>query len=313
MRLSSLFEEWGLARRLLLWPPLWVLLAVALLGFVTAYQIPHGYTVDVGSPQDQAYVHNFHARLQEGSRNYRWSDVYGYVSFPGLGGARPFTAALVLDPSRAAPVNVFVNGEGLFSGTLQPGWQSITLRVDSPHPHALGSRDTVIEIRAPDFRTEDQPTEPKGIKVDSVRLEQSTEGGFIVSAYSTLALLDLAILLAYLLVGRSLQGFATMPRARAWGLVAGVVTGLALTLWLAQDHIAASVASSHLAVTGLSVLALLVIGERLVRRVFTLTISHSRLLAVCAALAFGLRYGGMALPQAVIVDMPWHMKWLRTL
>lgn len=31
------------------------------------------------------------------------------------------------------------------------------------------------------------------------------------------------------------------------------------------------------------------------------------------ALGFGLRYFGMALPQSVIIDMPWHMKWLRTL
>jgi hypothetical protein len=30
-------------------------------------------------------------------------------------------------------------------------------------------------------------------------------------------------------------------------------------------------------------------------------------------LAFLLRFGGMALPQSVIIDMPWHMKWLRTL
>src|SRR5204863_40780 len=38
-----------------------------------------------------------------------------------------------------------------------------------------------------------------------------------------------------------------------------------------------------------------------------------RVLAMSLALAFVLRYGGMALPQSVIIDMPWHMKWLRTL
>ncbi|MEA2575710.1 MAG: hypothetical protein QOH93_3008 [Chloroflexia bacterium] len=39
----------------------------------------------------------------------------------------------------------------------------------------------------------------------------------------------------------------------------------------------------------------------------------ARLLSLAVALAFGLRYGGMALPQSVIIDMPYHMKWLRTL
>src|SRR5436190_2809319 len=131
MRLSSLREEWSIARRLLLWLPLLVLLAIALLGFVAAYQSPRSYLLDVGSPQDQAYVHNFHARLQDGARSYRWSDVYGYVSFPGLGGERPFTATLDVDTSRPALTSIFVNGEELFSDTLQPGWRTIILRVDS--------------------------------------------------------------------------------------------------------------------------------------------------------------------------------------
>src|SRR5437879_1791665 len=82
------------ARRLLLWLPVWIVLALALFGMLAAYQIPRSYTIEVGTPQDEAYVRNFHARLEEGGRAYRWSDVYGYVLFPGLGGSRPFTLSV---------------------------------------------------------------------------------------------------------------------------------------------------------------------------------------------------------------------------
>src|SRR5438445_8537619 len=102
----ALCDELALAASLLLWPPLWLLLALALLGLLLAYQVPHSYAIDVGSPQDQAYVRNFHTRLQEGPQTYRWSDVYGYVAFPGMGGSRPFTVALALDPERRADVAI---------------------------------------------------------------------------------------------------------------------------------------------------------------------------------------------------------------
>src|SRR5690349_5416860 len=70
--------------------PLVLFLAVAFL----LYQTPGTYLVDVGSPPDEAYTLNFHTRLSEGATTYRWSDVYGYLLFPGLGGSRPFTATI---------------------------------------------------------------------------------------------------------------------------------------------------------------------------------------------------------------------------
>jgi hypothetical protein len=309
----ALRDELPVARRLLLWLPVWIVLGVALAGMLAAYQVPRSYSIGVGTPQDQAYVRNFHARLGDGGKAYRWSDVYGYVLFPGLGGSRAFTLSVELDPLRPAPVTLIVNGEQFYSETLLPGWQTVALHVDASHPGALVSRDTVLELRAPDYRAPDQPTEAKGVKVSTVRLEQALGGGFIVPSYSTLAWVSAAILLVYLLAGRALLGFATTARARLWALLAAAMTGLVATLLLALSHIAVSAAAVHLAVTVGSALVILIVCETLLSGRVQLNRLQGRALAVCVALAFGVRYGGMALPQSVIIDMPWHMKWLRTL
>src|SRR5947209_1522803 len=134
---STVKQELSFARKLLAWPPVWVVLAATLVGMAAAYQVTRDYTVYVGSPQDEAYVRNFHPRLDEGGRAYRWSDVYGYVLFPGLGGSRPFTLSVALNPPRPAPVTLIVNGEQFYSQTLLPGWQTVALRVDAAHPAAL--------------------------------------------------------------------------------------------------------------------------------------------------------------------------------
>src|SRR5438067_8752039 len=100
----SLGQEVAFARTMLGWLPVWALLLVALGAIFVAYQRDHNYLIELGTPRDQAYVRNFHARLSEGDRSYRWSDVYGYIKLPGLGGSRPFTVTLDLDAARVAPV-----------------------------------------------------------------------------------------------------------------------------------------------------------------------------------------------------------------
>src|SRR4029453_8939569 len=114
---------------LLRWWGLWVVLILFVSGLVVAYQTPRSYLIAVGTPSDEAYVRNFHARLDDGGTPYRWSDVYGYVTLPGLGGARPFTATLMLDTAREAPVHIFANGEQMLSETFEPGWRTVMLRV----------------------------------------------------------------------------------------------------------------------------------------------------------------------------------------
>src|SRR3712207_9580063 len=45
----------------------------------------------------------------------------------------------------------------------------------------------------------------------------------------------------------------------------------------------------------------------------TLFRSAAHLVAAIFAAGWALRYGAQALPQAEVIDMPYHMKWLRIL
>src|SRR3954465_14886752 len=107
----------GRVLRRAVWWPLALLLAVFIGLAVWVYQAPGGYSIDVGGLSDEAYTLNFHGRSGEVTPTYRWSDVYGYVTMPGLGGSRPFTVSTAIDPGRTAPVEVFINGEQFYSGT----------------------------------------------------------------------------------------------------------------------------------------------------------------------------------------------------
>lgn len=311
---EGLWRELKTARALLLWLPVWLVIGFVLAALVAAYQVPHTYPVDVGSPQDQLYVRNFHARIGDDLPTYRWSGVYGYVSFPGTGGSRPFTATITLDPVRTAPVEVIVNGQPVFSDTLHAGWQTLLFSIDDRYPAALASRDTVVEVRAPDFRTPDLPTQPKGLRLDSVQIEQAAHGGFITPPYLHTGVLLMGVLLAYFFVGRASWGVISRSRSRGWGAVVASIGGLALALLVAQSHVGVAAASTHIVVTLASMAVLLIVCDFLLRRNGARRAHvQGRMMAFCLALAFGLRYGGMALPQSVIIDMPWHMKWLTTL
>jgi hypothetical protein len=299
-----------LLRSWVVWPVVLLVVAMA----VVAYQLPGTYVVDVGSRQDEAYTRNFHTRLQELGRTYRWSDVYGYVTFPGAGGSRPFTLTVGLDTGRPAPVEIHINGERFFAGEVKPGWQEFSFRIDDSHPSALSSRDTVVEFRAPEYRVPGEESQAKGLKVDRVVLEQSRTGGFIWPPLATLGFIGLSILLVYLLVGRALRGMGRVPANRVRALAVSLLAGAAMCLLVFTSHIVASSVVPHFVTTLSTTLVILVAFERLAHALFRgMDWRTARLLALTAALAFGVRYGGMALPQSVIIDMPYHMKWLRTL
>jgi hypothetical protein len=307
-------EEAAYGLRLLRWWVIWpVVLLVAALS-VVSYQHPGTYLVDVGSRQDQAYTRNFHARLEEPGRTYRWSDVYGYVSFPGAGGSRPFTLTVTFDTQRPARVEVHVNGEIFYDSDVEPGWHDLTFTIDERHPLALSSRDTVVEFRAPEYRQPGEESETKGLKVDSVVLEQAPTGGFIWPSLATISLIVVSTLLIYALVGCALRQVSRFEAVRARAVLVSLLVGVSLCVLLVISHTAASVALPHVAITLGSVLVLLICAERLiVVRYKGFGRYGARLLALAVSLAFGVRYGGMALPQSVIIDMPYHMKWLRTL
>jgi hypothetical protein len=314
--LSWLVRETLTLARLLAWWPAWAAVAVLAVVLVFATQRPVTLDLDVGSPRDEAFVRIFHTRLEESGANYRWSDVYGYIALPGVGGSRPFTLGVTLDVPRPAPVTVIVNGETLFEEEVTPGWQTISVPVDETHAAALASRDLVMEIRAPEYRDPSAPAESRGVRVDRLTFQQSATGGFIWPALAPLVWLCAALLALYLLVARALWGLASNGRARMWGTVAATIGAAGAGGAYTVSRVDVAAGSGQVLACLLTGLVLLVIGERLLAGMSTQGVAGhvaTRAGAVALAVAFVLRFGGMGLPQAVIIDMPWHMKWLTTL
>ncbi|HET9494763.1 MAG TPA: hypothetical protein VFR15_11075 [Chloroflexia bacterium] len=309
-------DELSALVRLLGWWPAWLLPVALAIAVVLLTQRPVAVEVDVGSPRDEAFVRNFHTRLEQPGATYRWSDVYGYIALPGVGGSRQFTVELTLDVPRPATVTVIVNGETLFDEEVSPGWRTVEVAVDETHPVALASRDLVVEVRAPQYRDETAPGESRGVRVDRLAFRQAGDGGFIWPALAPVVWLCGAVLALYLLVGRTLWGIAAPRRSHAWAFATAIAGAAALAVLYVVSRVDLAAASGQLFATALTGLGLLVLGDRLLRRWApegSAGTTAARIGAAAVALAFILRFGGMGLPQAVIIDMPWHMKWLTTL
>src|SRR5690242_8857916 len=151
-RMNRLSREGRYLARLLRQPWLWVLLLVTLAGALGAYQVRRANAIDVGGPGDGLYLRNFYDPIRDEAtgRTYRRSNAYGFVVLPGLGGGAPYTVTLTLNRgSKDVPVTVIVNGETFYQGSIGADWQTLTYTVDATHPHALDSRDLVVELRAP--------------------------------------------------------------------------------------------------------------------------------------------------------------------
>ncbi|MEP6776349.1 MAG: hypothetical protein ABJA50_12210, partial [Chloroflexota bacterium] len=335
--------------RLLTHPLLWILLSLTLAGAIVAYQIHYSFNLDVGTPIDQAFVRNFHdTRVEDGTgRTFRWSDAYGYVDLSGTGGGVPFDVTLTLNTGRpSVPVSVIVNGETLLQSTFSEGWRTLTLPVDASHTQALASRDLVVEIRTPGYAAPDDRTQIQGVMLDSVQAV-SSGSGFVTPSITQLLYMVLGVLLVYLLLGRMLYPIAAYEHPSfGWGLRArglyvafagALVAGAALVVLLAWYHsgnLAAAVAlddllawyrvpstsavgQAALPVTGTFALSyiLLLLVEPLARRMSKApgACVGARVLASMIAAAFLVRFGAANLPQINIIDLPWHMKWLREL
>ncbi len=98
--------------RLLARPAPWLLAVLTVAAAIGAWQVRHAYSIDVGSPADQAYMQNFHDRVVDpDGRTYRTSDAYGYVVLPGIGGGVPYSVTLtVRGADSGTPLTVIANG-----------------------------------------------------------------------------------------------------------------------------------------------------------------------------------------------------------
>src|SRR4051794_3324290 len=66
-------------------PRIYAPLALAVVLWSLAYQQKTAYTVDVGGPDDDAYVSGFNAKEHNQALDYRWSGSSSTIRFPGIG------------------------------------------------------------------------------------------------------------------------------------------------------------------------------------------------------------------------------------
>ncbi len=324
---------------LLAQPALLILLAIAVVGGVAAYQVRHAYTIDVGGAGDTAYALNFHdALVEDGTgRTFRWSDAYGYIDLPGTGGGVPFTVTLTLNAGRASvPTTIIVNGETFLDETISEGWRTITLSVDQSYAHAVASRDLVIEMRTPGYPRPDLPSQIYGIMLDQV--EVSPQGpGFVVPSLIQLVYIALTVLLVYILVGRAFYPIEApakypvppKPKSRVTyyvshyfsrkqllaPLLTALIAAVLLDGALAWVHLPVTAAVGRFSLAGsfVATYLLLIVTEVIARRLVPNARLGARVIAGLVAAAFLVRFGAVNLPGVAIIDLPWHMKWIREL
>ncbi len=311
------------------------LVALALLlaalggGLVLAYQYPPSqYFVDVGAPDDGPYTRNFQSPQLEGTTSYRPTDIYSYVDIPGTG-SLPYTLTLRLDGSNPLPntqpltTTIIVGGVPLYSGRLHGGWQELSFAVNpTTAPAALAARDVAIELRSETYISPDSPTVALGPKVDWVRVTP-VASGFVAPTVGVIVRLLAFAALLYLLLCRLLSLFTA--RASKWPFIIAALVAAALVALLLVAHQALALDSAHLLITVAATYLLLIITLLLLpggknhdsTSSTTQTSNHkpqtslqTSLLIAIVVLAFAVKFGGMALPQTIVKDMPWHLRFI---
>ena len=301
------------------WQAAALLLCAALL-FLGAYQIERPTTVDIGGPHEFTFLRNWHpAPVTDSPRaSYRWTDATSFIVLQGLGGGRERRVTVWLrsgrPPGVAQPVSVLANGIEIGRLAVGPDWQMAQFDVRGA---AAAARGLVIELRTPVDRVPQMGTTPVGVQVDRLRVE-TTGGGITVPAWGTLGALLLMALLLYLIAARVL-GILSLVPARLRG-AAALAAGLPVFLlgWLfVEARAAVAVAVTPLVFVLLGVYAALSLppllrwgGSRL-----GLAVSRPEAIALSAviALGIGLKIGGLLYPDTVVIDLPWHARWERTL
>lgn len=300
-----------------------LLVALGGLLLLGAYQIERPIVVNVGGAHETPFVHNFHAPevADDGRTSYRWTHATSFVPLRGIGGERDRRVTLRLRSGRPAgtthPATIVVNGVEV--GRLDVGaeWQAHQLEVRGAAGAAHG---LLVELRTRAERLPASGGRAVGVQVDAVRVE-TIDGRRTVPAWDTFGVLLLAIAAFYLIAWRALRvarqpGPAT-ARERSLAAACGLVGALALA-WLvvaARPYIAAY--DRGLLAILLGALAALFLPRPLMRlgARLGLAIRRGEAAALCGILALGIvvKLGGLFYPDTVVIDLPWHVKWERTL
>ncbi len=307
------------------YPALWACLALVGAGLVLAVQAPFRYSLDAANPRAEAFLLNFHATQKVEGRDARWSHSYSYVRLMGTGGDRPLRVTVQFNPYRSdlpnpAPVHLqgFVGGEELYSRTVQPGsgWQSLIMDVDASHPRAFEARDLVIELRSDTYRPPDDPGKELGVAVSGIEVEPlpGAASHFVVPNVRAVAFAIALFIALYLLLARA-GGYALSHPKRRLALLTSVLSALVMGWAVSLYPADVTLVLPHLVITLVGGYLLLAVSSYALPLLFrTASPAHLHYVSVALALAFILRFGVSGLPpQAHVIDLPYHARWLRIL
>ncbi len=310
-------------RRLMLLVGLLVVLAG---GLVAAYQFPPAqYFVNVGAADADPYISNFHAGGADGSDSYRITDYYSYITIPGTG-SLPYTLTLRLDgsnlanPAQPLTTTVFVGGEQLYSHRLQGGWQELSFAINQQAtPATFAARDVVVELRSQTYNSPDSPGDDRGPKLAWVRVTPAPHAGFIAPNLGVLLRLVAFAALLYLLLARLRTLLTSRPvplRAGSLPLILTAITAAILIALMIFAHQGLAIASADLLITvAASYIVLLATSWLLgvIAPPSSIQNPQSKIqnyLIAIIVIAFAIKFGGMDLPQTIVKDMPWHLRFI---
>lgn len=283
----------------------YMLALVALLAVTLVYQSNRRLEVRVGGGYDAPYVRGFYDREGSGATAFRWASSRARVLLPGAG-ARD--AALVVRAGArpdgiSEPVTVVVNGItlGQFAPTIAPSDFTFSLPA---RDYSYGNLTIDLLSSGHQIRTRGTQALTYGPRVVAVAVEPEPGMGVFKPPLAVLVAWVTAIPLLYLLLYR----IGTRARYAA-AVSAAFVVGLAA----AADARRLDLAIFAPRLTFLVAVAYLLVlcTGYLVPKVFAsagVTVSRAawRLLLLVFLFVYVLKLGGIAYPQLVVIDQPWH-------
>ena len=315
-RISATLRAEGRAISLALrYRPLIILLVFTPLAFSFGIQAPVTYRIDIGSGRDAPFVRDFNPPmfpLPDGTPgNYRTTSAHSYITIPGVGSDNVYSVTLRLNPgtgpASAGDIRVLANGSEAARKRLAPGWQDVGFEAASGPARAFSPANLQIDILSPAELVEGG--EQRGALVDWVTITQTGSVALISRSPAHEAGLLMGVLLLYLLVVR-FAGLHPTMQARRLGLLAATLTVFVVAWGLRLHRVDILAVLPHLLFTLFIGYVLLGIGNREsgIGTDSRLPTPDSRF--PLFSLAFMLRFGFAGLPQLIVVDLPYHLKWL---
>jgi hypothetical protein len=227
-----------------------VIILLALVAFIFAYQIKPAYFIDIGTRLDQAYLvpRSFFAKEPPEDKrppetiNYRWTRAESQLIFSGVG-AQDFKVTLHLlvsdqDPNPA--LTILVNGQTLPPLTLPPKGELKDLEFSVPANLITGG-NLNLTLKSNTWKPRGDSRE-LGIYLDWVKLEPAGSG-FVAPPFATTATLLVTLVLfgiLFLAIGLRLVYVA--------GLLVVIIVNFCVWLSLDRLSLTALIAQNYLPV-----------------------------------------------------------------